>query len=214
MTLFRRLALATVSGLFALSAGACGEADGHVAADHTAHSAHAAAPAPSAPSGHSVYHLGTLWRDRTGAERPLASLAGRIQVVAMVYTNCAYACPRLLVDMKRIEAELGARAEDVGFVIVSIDPERDTPARLAEFGDGARLDPARWTLLTGDDHAVRELAAVLGVQYRTAAPGEFVHSNLLTVLAPDGTPVHRQEGLGAEPTATLDVIRGILVDGA
>ncbi|NIQ52455.1 MAG: SCO family protein, partial [Gammaproteobacteria bacterium] len=55
-------------------------------------------------------------------------LAGRVRVVAMVYTSCAYACPRIMLDMKRIEAELGPEyREDVGFVIVSIDPERDTP---------------------------------------------------------------------------------------
>lgn len=201
--------------ILALLATACGgdpAADATPAAEarpgHRAHGAHEAAPPVAGVSDLSVYNLPSLWRDRTAAERPLSSLAGRPRVVAMVYTSCGYACPRLILDMKRIEAELGEDS-DVGLVLVSIDPDRDTPARLAEFAAGARLDPARWTLLTAGDDAVLELAAVLGVQYREAGPGEFVHSNVLTVLDRNGVIVHRQEGLGAEPAASVEALRGL-----
>lgn len=172
-----------------------------------AHAAHDPAGLAT-PSDLSLYHAASVWRDATGAERTLASLAGRVQVVTMLYTSCAYACPRLMLDMKRIEAELGdALAPDVGFVVVSIDPARDTPERLAGFAAGSRLDPGRWTLLAGDDDAVLELAALLGVRYRESAPGEFIHGNVLTVLDRRGEIVHRQEGLGADPAATLAAIR-------
>lgn len=210
--LIRRAARALPALALAALLAACGDAaaDPPDRAGLDPHAGHAAPPPPAAEiSSHSVYHLPSEWLDQEGARRTLGSLGGRVQVVAMAYTSCAYACPRLLLDMKRIEGELGPDA-DVGFVLVSIDPARDTPARLAEYATGARLDPARWTLLTGDDDAVLELAAVLGVQYREAAPGEFVHSNLLTVLDADGTPVHRQEGLGADPAATLRAIRARL----
>lgn len=174
--------------------------------DHAGHGGEAMAPLPLPEL--SLYHATSAWWDAAGAERTLGSLAGRVQVVAMVYTSCAYACPLLLLDMKRLEAELGeAFADDVGFVIVSIDPARDSPARLATFAEGARLGPSRWTLLTGDDAGVRELAALLGVRYRESAPGEFIHSNVLTVLDRHGTAVHRQEGLGAHPAETLAAIR-------
>lgn len=158
------------------------------------------------PADFSIYHAESVWTDQHGEARPLGSLAGRVQVVGMVYTNCAHACPRMLLDMKRIEGELGGAA-DVGFVLVSIDPERDTPDQLAEFARGARLDPDRWTLLHGAEDDILELAALLGVQYRRMADGEFVHSNFLSVLDADGVIVHRQLGLGADPGPTLAVIR-------
>ena len=160
------------------------------------------------PSDFSLYHVESTWMDQNGTERELRSLAGRVQVVAMLYTNCAYACPRIMLDLKRIEGELGPEyGEDVGFVVVSIDPERDTPDRLAEFAAGSRLDPERWTLLTADPGDIRELAVLLGVQYRQTGPGEWVHSNLITVLDPAGEVIHRQLGLGTDPTETLEVIR-------
>jgi protein SCO1 len=179
-------------------------AAGHAAAGHAA-AGHATLPADE-PADFSIYHSATVWTDQHGEERPLDSLAGRVQVVGMVYTSCAYACPRMLMDMKRIEGELGGAA-DVGFVMVSIDPARDTPARLAEYARGARLEGDRWVLLTGGDDDVLELAALLGVQYRRMANGEFVHSNFLSILDRDGRVAHRQMGLGADPAGTLAMIR-------
>jgi protein SCO1 len=182
--------------------------------DHSHHGSHGHAHDPpealpaDAPADFSIYHATSTWIDQRGERRPLDSLAGRVQVVGMVYTNCAYACPRMILDMKRIEGALGPD-QDVGFVIVSIDPERDTPERLAEYAMGARLDPHRWTLLHGDAGDILELAALLGVQYRRMADGEFVHSNLLTVLDPKGQVAHRQMGLGTDPDRTLEVIRAL-----
>lgn len=183
--------------------------DDHGSDDHGAHAAHEDLAADE-PTGYSIYHAQSQWLDQDGQPRPLDSLAGRVQVVAMVYTNCAYACPRMMLDMKRIEGEIPPDLRgEVGFVIVTIDPERDTPESLARYARGARLDLDRWTLLHGDDGDILELAALLGVRYRRMANGEFVHSNLLTVLDPSGQIVHRQMGLGTDPAATVDVIRSI-----
>jgi protein SCO1 len=202
-----------------LTAAACDRARGgeaEAAAEaHTpaAHHHHASAPppAPGTPTDHSVYNLESAWYDQHGAARPLGSLAGRVQVVAMVYTHCAHTCPRILMDMKRLEGELGTEAaERVGFVLVSIDPERDTPERLRHFAESVRLDPARWTLLSAPDDSVLELAAVLGVRYRRDGETEFSHSNVITVLDADGEIAHRQLGLGEDPAPTLRAIRGLL----
>jgi len=163
---------------------------------------------PAATTGMSVYNLESEWRDQTGATRRLASLGGKVQVVALVYTHCAYACPLLLADLKRIEGAVGA--EGIGFVLVSIDPERDTAERLAAFAQEARLDPARWTLLSAPDDAVLELAALLGVRYRRESAIELSHSNAITVLDRSGEVAHQQEGLGTDPEATLSRIRSLV----
>jgi protein SCO1 len=223
---FPALVLAAAVALPLLTIAACGPAEssspdvaveseshdhgGHDYGAHAHHGAHDADGLPAdEPAGFSIYHATSTWTDQNGQRRPLDSLAGRFQVVAMVYTSCGDACPRMLLDMKRIEGELPAELRDrVGFVIVTLDPERDTPERLAEYARGARLDDARWTLLHGDPGDILELAALLGVQYRAMGDGDFLHSNLLTVLDPAGQVVHRQVGLGADPGPSLQAIRG------
>jgi protein SCO1/2 len=138
------------------------------------------------PSGtFSVYDLGSTWHDQFATSRTLASLRGKPQVLALVYTNCTSTCPLTVSAMQEVEAKAGERA---GFVLVSLDPARDSPARLAEFAKQRGLS-AKWTLLSGDEKSVRELAAVLGVKYRTVSPTEIVHTSTLTILDADGRMV-------------------------
>lgn len=224
----RPVVAALVPGTLLLALAACEPSD--AAPGQTASSQHPAAhepashtPASMDPAGHdamahrdlaaaepsdfSIYHLESTWTDQAGTQRQLRSLEGEPVLIAMLYTSCAYACPRIMLDLKRIEGELGDDGDGTRIVVVSIDPERDTPARLAEFAAGSQLDPDRWTLLTAGEGDILELAAVLGVQYRETSPGEWVHSNLITVLNPDGEVTHRQLGLGTDPSETLAVIR-------
>lgn len=147
----------------------------------------------------SLHDLGGRWRDQNGEDRTLASTAAPVRVVAMVYASCVHTCPLLVGDMKRLEASLDpARRADVRFVLVSLDPERDTPARLREFAEATRLDPARWTLLSGAEDDVLELAAALDVRYQRQASGEIAHANVLTVLDADGAIVHREPGVAGD----------------
>jgi protein SCO1/2 len=212
----RTHSLPLAGALLALALLAGCDAPGRAAPDATSPTAaaaehrHGAEPPPAGEvTDHSVYHLEGEWRDQRGETRPLASLAGRVQVVAMVYTHCGHACPRTLVDMKRIEGET-VDAGDVGFVLVSIDPERDTPEQLARFAEGARLDPARWTLLTGADDDVLGLAALLGVKFRRENEAEWSHTNLITVLDRHGEVVHRQLGYGEGVDRTVEAVRDAL----
>ena len=147
---------------------------------------------PAAEERFSVYDLGSRWRDASGAERALGSLAGGPRVVAMVYTHCASTCPLSIAAMKRIEA---ATPPGVGLVLVSLDPERDTPDRLASFARESMLTGPRWTLLAGSDADTRALAAALGVRYRRLSATELAHSNTLTLLDAEGAVVLQRQGL-------------------
>ena len=161
--------------------------------------------------GYSLDDLPTVWQDQRGDTLRLAALAGRVRLVAMVYTSCHATCPLIVADLKQVEAALPAgRLGEVGFVLVSLDPERDTPGRMAEWAGRTGLDPARWTLLSGDAGEVRELAAVLGVRYQPQADGELAHTNAITVLDRTGAVVHQQVGLGARDHGTVAAVQRLL----
>jgi protein SCO1 len=165
-------------------------------------------------SDYSIYHLESRWWDQHGERRTLESLAGRVQVVAMAYTHCSYTCPRILTDMKRLEAQIAdSHPAGVGFVLVSIDPERDTPDRLHSFAEATRLDAGRWTLLGGSDGDILELATLLGIKYRREGQTDFSHSNAMLVLNPSGEIVFRQLGLGEDLGPMLEAIRAELPAG-
>ena len=159
---------------------------------------------PATLSDFSVYDLDGDWYDQDGHERELSSLRGRVQVVAMVYTHCGHTCPLIIAEFKRIQAALPPESrDDVGFVLASIDPERDTPERLAEFAASMRLDPESWTLLSADDERVRELAALIGIRYRRESANDYSHSNSYLVLDEEGRIAYRRDGLGGPREAVL-----------
>lgn len=181
-----------------------------VRATHEAHRSASASTtdSPMPRATYSLHELGTVWRDQRGATLELADIEGRARVVALVYTSCEATCPLIVGSLKRIEASVPApQRKDLRLVLVTLDPDRDTPERLAQWGAATGLDPARWTLLTGSGDAVRELAAALGVRYARQPGGATAHTNVITVLDREGAIVHQQTGLDASLESIAAVAR-------
>jgi protein SCO1/2 len=118
----------------------------------------------------------------------LSDLRGKLTVLYFGYTYCPDVCPTTLSDVAKAMKELGSKAEDVQFVMVSVDPERDTPERLNEYV--TYFDP-RFVGLTGSPEEVAAAATPFGIFYQkhegTAATGYLVdHTATLTVIDEEG----------------------------
>jgi protein SCO1/2 len=144
-------------------------------------------------SGASLYNLATQWTDQDGKPIELKDLRGKPVVVAMAYTSCKDICPLIVANMVAIEnAAKAKRLTDVRFAFFSLDWAVDTPVRLKAYADERGLDPAQWSLYHGDDKAVRDLAAALGVRYRRDDKGGFDHSAAITLLDGEGEIVFQK----------------------
>lgn len=84
------------------------------------------------------------------SSRPFAKkdLQGRVWIADFIYTGCGTACPMLTQKMSQLQKNLRG-GEDVRFVSFTVDPERDTPERLAEYSSRFGADPDRWRFLSG-----------------------------------------------------------------
>lgn len=165
--------------------------------------------AAAAPfSAESLYQTDVAFADDAGRAFSLGELRGRPVVLTMFFASCGYACPLLVSDMQAIRAKLPAEIrERAAFVLVSFDVERDTPAALAAYREQRGLGKD-WILLHGNDDAVRELAALLGVKYKPETGGGFSHSNLITLLNREGEVSYQRTGLkgGLDETAAALVV--------
>lgn len=209
-----KTSLRAASAALLFAAAACSPADATPAGAPAATSSTATPAATSSLGGFSLYDLGSTWLDQRGDTVQLAQLTGKVRIVALVYSSCHTACPVIVTDLKRIEAAIPAeRRDDVGFVLISLDPARDTPGRLATWADENKLDQTRWTLLNGSENDVRELAATLDIRYQTLPDGEVAHANVITVLDTTGTVVHQQLTLGPETPATAALVNRLLQTG-
>ena len=165
-------------------------------------------------SDKSLYQTESKWTTDANKQIQLAGLKGRSQVVVMFFASCQYACPILVHDLSRIEAALKPETRaKVGFTLVTFDTTRDTPEALAKFRETRNLSP-NWTLLHGADDDVLELAALLGVKYKEEANGQFAHSNIITVLNPDGEIVHQLTGLGQNIAEVVKALEQLFANAA
>lgn len=76
----------------------------------------------------------------------LSEQKGKVVLVFFGYTNCPDVCPVTLSDYIQIKRNLGEDADNVEFVFITVDPERDTPERLATYI--SNFDPG-FTALSG-----------------------------------------------------------------
>ncbi len=155
----------------------------------------------------SIYNLPSKWMTQNNQEIELKELKGDVVVMVMIYTSCQAACPRLVADMRGIEAQIPeAQKDKVKWVMVSIDPKTDTPDRLKEFSIENGMESNQWVFLTGSESDTREFAAVLAVNYKQISPMDFSHSNIISVFDQQGELAHQKEGLGVNHEATVSKI--------
>ncbi|WP_341503561.1 SCO family protein [Gallaecimonas sp. GXIMD4217] len=143
----------------------------------------------------SLYQLDSHWQNQDAGHFMLPALQGKKQVVGMIYTHCLHTCPMIVANMQSVQKALPEGERDkVGFVLVSLTPDSDTPKVLKDFANKRGLGED-WTLLTGTESDVRALALALNIQYKATMDGEVAHSNAVSVLDEQGRLLFQEVGL-------------------
>lgn len=156
----------------------------------------------------SVFQLDTDWENQDGQKIKLADLKGKTLVMAMIYTSCKTACPRLTAEMKEIEQNLGKYdPQKVRLILVSIDPEVDTPEKMKDYLKQNDFNGEQWVFLRSDDAGTREFANVLSVKYKQISPVDFSHSNIISVFSDQGVLTFQKEGLDSDVTEIADEVK-------
>jgi protein SCO1/2 len=71
--------------------------------------------------------------DQNGGTFRLSDQQGKVLMIFFGYTNCPDECPATLAEFKGLISQLGDAAQQVRFVFITVDPERDTQERLQEY---------------------------------------------------------------------------------
>ncbi|MDR1076933.1 MAG: SCO family protein [Xanthomonadaceae bacterium] len=144
--------------------------------------------------GDSVYRLPATFSDQDGVTREWSALQGSARLVSMFYSHCPMACPLIIEHGKQIQRRLGeSLPEATEFVLISMDPERDTPAVLTDTAQKHQLDMRRWSLLAPRAADVRALAGILDIRYRKLKDGSFNHTSVWVLLDAEGRVLARTE---------------------
>ncbi|MBL8418323.1 MAG: SCO family protein [Dechloromonas sp.] len=113
--------------------------------------------------------------DHNGQRRSLVDFHGRVVVIFFGYTSCPDICPTMLARLAEVMKALGAEANRVQVLFVTLDPERDSAARLKDFVPW--FDPS-FLGLRGDAGEIKAVAD----EFRVFSARKEVGSDLGYVL--------------------------------
>lgn len=128
--------------------------------------------------------------DHTGKTATERDFAGRFMLVAFGFTYCPDVCPNTLTLITESLNRLGDKAASVVPILITIDPERDTPEHLKEY---VRHFHPRLVALTGTVEQIADVARKYRVYYAKVRPEgagaqEYLmdHTAIIYLMGPDG----------------------------
>ena len=116
--------------------------------------------------------------NQLGQSISLADHEGKVVLLTFLYTRCPDVCPLVTSQLRDTYQILGSDANDVAFIAVSVDPERDTVEAAYEFSERWGMT-ASWDFLVGDRN---ELSGVWSAYYIDPSTSSDSHEG------EDGTP--------------------------
>ena len=139
-----------------------------------------------------------------GAAFSLEALSGRTVFVTFAFAHCETVCPTIVRRTLDARDELARGGRDVAVVVVTLDPWRDTPSRLAAMARAWALPENAWVVGGSVEQVEAALDAWQVPRSRDPATGQIAHPSLVYIVGPDGRIAYASNG----HTATLVELAG------
>jgi protein SCO1/2 len=145
--------------------------------------------------------------DQRGAPFRLGDLGGKTTLLSFTFTRCPdrSVCPEVSAKFGYIEKRLDPA--HFHLITVTLDPSFDSPPVLARYGRSFDAVPDRWSLLTGRAADVKDLMDSFGISSIADGSANFVHSEELAVIGPDGRIDDLIPTAGWDPNDAIAVAR-------
>ncbi|RZJ95601.1 MAG: SCO family protein [Brevundimonas sp.] len=152
--------------------------------------------------------------DQNGRAVDQTLLNGKWSLVFFGFTYCPDFCPTTLATLKAVQDRLGAQADDIQIVFISVDPERDTPQALKDYLSSEGF-PRGVIGLTGTPAQVKRAADAYRAYYQKVGEGEAYtmnHSLTVYLMGPDGQ-FRTAIAHDLDPDRSADLLRKAMARG-
>lgn len=146
-----------------------------------------------------------------GTPLALADLRGKVLALTFIYATCKDTCPALTAKMGAMQRRLGPDfGRSVRFLSVTVDPQTDTPAVLADYARRVGANPAGWSFLTGSPEEIAGMVRSYGGYARRAQSGEVDHLFLTSLIDRQGRLRVQYIGYRFDPGEMLRDLRSLM----
>ena len=128
--------------------------------------------------------------DQYGREFSISSVKGKVALLYFGYTNCPDICPLVMSKFAYLEEKLGDDIDRVAMILITTDPERDTPDALRRY---VERYSSRIIALTGTPQQIEEVLKLYGIYSEKSLEegGEYLISHFALVIVADKNMVMR-----------------------
>ena len=113
-----------------------------------------------------IYGLPYRFTDEAGTVRQLSDWKGRETVVAMDHSTWGAVCSSTARRLRAVQIAAERMGADLDFVIIGLEPEKDTPQSWARYRQTREVAGKNWHFLRASVEDTPRIAAQLGVNYR------------------------------------------------
>jgi protein SCO1 len=148
----------------------------------------------------------------SGEPLQLSDLRGKYVLLYFGFTYCPDFCPTTMLTFRQIKARLGERADDFAFVLVSVDPERDTPEVLDAY---VRRFDETFIGLQGNEAELERIRADFNLYYEVVplrdSPREYTVDHLASkfLIDPEGRLIRIYSFTDGAAAMTADLLEEI-----
>lgn len=122
--------------------------------------------------------------DQDETPRKLEHHKGKVVFVSFIFTTCSGTCPATTHRLARVYHEVQKKKwkDDVAFVSITLDPERDRPVMLQNYRKLYDIEGPMWNFLTGSNEEVKRVIDAWGMWVKPAANGQLDHPSRVFLL--------------------------------
>lgn len=158
--------------------------------------------------------------DQTGAPFQRERFQGKWTFIYFGYTYCPDICPMTLAELSQMQTQLAEQGLDDNnaYLLISVDPQRDTPERLGEY---TAYFNDKFSAATGSSQELNKLAQQFGAVFMRS-PGQeddanytMDHSSTVMLVNPDAklhaifTPPHKPATMAADFAKIYDYYQAV-----
>jgi protein SCO1/2 len=150
--------------------------------------------------------------DHRGQSVDLGSLRGKVVVIAFIYTRCPLPdyCPRMIANLRAVADRFADRlGADLALLVMTFDPQYDTPEKLAAYARGHNADRQGWHFLSGTAEQTARVSGMFGIEF-WPEQGLITHTLQTAVIDRDSRLAATAEGRDYSARQLGDLVDRVL----
>ncbi|MDQ0207938.1 SCO family protein [Alkalicoccobacillus murimartini] len=136
--------------------------------------------------------------NQEGETQQIDEFTGDYWLANMIFTHCPEICPIMSPNMQNLQATAIEEGIPLQIVSFSVDPERDTPEILKQYGSNLGVDYESWTFATGYEQDEIETFSVESFKspvQKLEDGSDILHNTSFFLVDPEGLIIRKYDGL-------------------